>query len=43
MCIRDRVTTVNKAKRTATVQLSQDNIVTLEWDELVDASQAGEE
>ena len=38
-----KVTTVNKAKRTATVQLSQDNIVTLEWDELVDASQAGEE
>lgn len=38
-----KVTTVNKAKRTATVQLSQDNIVTLEWDELVDASQAGDE
>ena len=38
-----KVTTVNKAKHTATVQLSQDNIVTLEWDELVDASQAGDE
>ena len=35
-----KVTTVNKAKRTATVQLSQDNVVTLEWDELIDASQA---
>ena len=37
-----KVTTVNKAKRTATVQLSQDNVVTLEWDELIDASQAGD-
>lgn len=36
-----RVTTVNRAKQTATVQLSPDNVVTLEWDELVDASQAG--
>ena len=38
-----KVTTVNKAKRTATVQLSQDNVVTLEWDELIDASQAGDD
>ena len=35
-----KVTTVNKAKHTATVQLSPDNVVTLEWDELIDASQA---
>ena len=35
-----KVTTVNKAKHTATVQLSRDNVVTLEWDELIDASQA---
>ena len=35
-----RPTTVNKAKHTATVQLSRDNVVTLEWDELIDASQA---
>ncbi len=35
-----KVTTVNKAKRTATVQLAPDNVVTLEWDELIDASQA---
>ena len=35
-----KVTTVNKAKHTATVQLSRDIVVTLEWDELIDASQA---
>ena len=35
-----KVTTVNTAKHTATVQLSPDNVVTLEWDELIDASQA---
>lgn len=35
-----QVTTVNKAKHTATVQLSPDNVVTLEWDEILDASQA---
>lgn len=37
------VTTVNRAKHTATVQLSRDNVVTLEWDELIDASQAADD
>ena len=35
-----KVTTVNKAKHTATVQLTPDNVVTLEWDEIMEADKA---
>ena len=37
-----KVTTVNKAKHTATVQLTPDNVVTLEWDEIMDAGKAAQ-
>ena len=35
-----KVTTVNKAKHTATVQLTPDNVVTLEWSEIMDLDKA---
>ena len=42
MCIRDRgkVVGINRKERTAAVQLSPDNTIQVEWEELVDASQA---
>lgn len=35
-----KVTGINRGQRTASVQLAPDNIIQVEWDEIVDASQA---
>jgi hypothetical protein len=35
-----RVMGVNRAMRTASVQLTPDNTIQVEWDEIVDASKA---
>lgn len=35
-----KVTGINRAMRTASVQLTPDNVIQVEWDEIVDASKA---
>ena len=35
-----KVTGINRGQRTASVQLAPDNVIQVEWDEIVDASQA---